>query len=359
MYVYVSVLFKCDHTLSFTARGGAAVNSQATHAPAGPLQPTRRARRPRQPGERGGRRPRRADRHFFFFSPSIYIPHIMSLPSKEKLAKQLPLVPFETPPPPFRHDGLGKLYEPRRGHYAPPSSTIGSSAHASLLSLPRELFLMIARTDVKTCGLLRMSGFFIRETSNDRKQYGYELRRRLRAAALLGKPIPMFAYGADIRNAVKKMIYAYVHLPSRRCIDLFESYDLKDSPWSERATCLVSEEIAFHGLAREADPITCSSHSRVNKLVQCAVAMRIAPSVCKRQIVLRILRGIPYVLLGRTEYLGITAHRTQFGITHICHKIFLETHDRLSVTEINFPRIVERFGPFYVIDASGSLHLVQ
>lgn len=213
---------------------------------------------------------------------------------EEKLAKQLPLVPFATPPPPLRHCGLGELYKTRRGHYAPPSCTIGSFEHASLLlSLPRELFLMIARTGVKTCGLLRMSGFFIRETSNDRKQYGYELRRRLRAAdALLGNPIPIFALKGDIHNAVQKMIYAYVHIPSRRCIDLFESYDLKDAPWSERSTRLVAEQIAFHGLAREADPITCSSHSRVAQLVRCAVVMRISPSACKRGIVYRILRGI-------------------------------------------------------------------
>lgn len=229
----------------------------------------------------------------------------MRPPTKQVLDLHDEETPFLYPLPPFRRnyycfrsEGDKNLAPPlylkkRPTGYAPPSTK--PIEDASLLGLPYELFHRIARSDVKTCGLLRMSGFALRETKNDRKQWAYEERRRLRGAS-------NDCTENDIRNAANKMMYAYTHLPARKCNFWFDTFDLKDAPWVRRAFEQVAYKIAFCGLKRHAEAIPYDQDSMVGKLVKCASIMRIAPTgVWRCRIAECVIKNKPVILVADSE----------------------------------------------------------
>lgn len=237
--------------------------------------------------------------------------------------------------------------------YAPPSAK--PIEDASLLGLPYELFHRIARSNVRTCGLLRMSGFVLKETKNDRKQWAYEERHRLRGAAKSVRYTDN-----DVRNASDKMIYAYTHLSDRECNLWFDTYGLKDAKWVQEAFCNAAEKIAFSGVTRNAEVIQYDPDSQLGKLVKCASIMRMAPKGVWRDRIARcVLKNIQVVLIE-----DLHLHKMEAMIRDTVYRRTRKPVHPEQCRVTNFinseggftmPGIIERFGAFRIVDTAGSI----
>lgn len=275
--------------------------------------------------------------------------------TKEMLDQHEEVTPFLSPLPPHRSRvGANRtLYmKTRPTGYAPPSAK--PIEDASLLGLPYELFHRIARSNVRTCGLLRMSGFMLKETKNDRKQWAYEERRRLRGAD------KTWFTDNDAMNAAEKMIYAYTHLTDQECNVWFDTYGLKDAKWVEVAFRIAAEKIALSGVTRNAEAIQYDPDSHFGKFVKCASIMRMAPKgVGSDRIGKCVLKNMQVVLMEDR-----ILEKMEWMICDIIHRRTRKCPQPNQYRVTNFinseggftmPEVIERFGAFKIVDTSGSI----